>query len=611
MTDDILAFLLQQPPFSQVDPKVLEALAPRLEWRDLEPPARVYAAGEILPGMFLIRRGRVSVSEPGGAEVSTLGPGNAFGERGLLSGGTGVTSARVLEPTRVLLIPADVFAELLAGQAAIRDFYDRSRRASASQSAEASLMTAPVSELMVPDAARVAPGTTMAEAAAVMRERRISSVFVCDDAGCDGGLRGIVTLRDLGYRVLTEGMAPDTPVDAVMARDLRTLPPTALGSDVLHMMAEHGLGHLPVVEDGRLLGIVTQSDLMRFQARSSAFLVKDVARAGSADGIAEVTRRIPGLLAQLVGAGHRHDTVTRLITDVADVATRRLLALAEDRLGPAPCAYAWLACGSQGRQEQTGVSDQDNCLIWADDAPAEAPAYFEALAREVTLGLDAAGYVLCPGDMMASNPRWRQPLSVWRGYFDGWIAKPGKEAQMLASVMFDLRTIGGDASFLDRLREGVLRRASRNSIFTAHMASNALGHQPPLGLLRGLATIRSGEHRDTIDLKMNGVVPVVDLGRVYALQGGIGAVNTRARIEAARQGGSVSQTGARDLLDAYDLIAQTRLEHQAALIRRGAPPDNYLSPASLSDFERSHLRDAFVVVKTMQAAMMQGRGALA
>jgi CBS domain-containing protein len=610
MTDDILAFLLQQPPFSQVDPKTLAELAPRLEWRDFEPPARVYAAGDRLDGMFLIRHGRVSVSEPGGEEVSTLGPGNAFGERGLLSGGTAVTSARVLETTRVLLIPAEVFEEIIASERAVRDFYDRSRRASASQSAEASLMTASVADLMERDAAQVPPGTTLAEAAALMRDRRISSVFICED-GDEGGLRGIVTLRDLAYRVLTEGMSPDTPVDAVMASDLRTLPPNALGSDVLHMMAEHGLGHLPVVEGERLLGIVTQSDLTKFQARSSAFLVSGVAKARTADEIAEVTARIPGLLAQLVGAGHRHDTVTRLVTDVADVATRRLITLAEEKLGPPPCRYAWLACGSQGRQEQTGVSDQDNCLIWEDGAPEGAEAYFSDLAREVTVGLDAAGYVFCPGEMMASTPRWRQPLSVWRSYFDRWIKKPGKEAQMLASVMFDLRTIGGDSGFFEGLQAEVLDRASRNSIFTAHMASNALGHQPPLGLLRGLATIRSGEHRDTIDLKINGVVPVVDLARVYALQGRIGTVNTRARIEAARQGGAVSETGARDLLDAYDLIAQTRLEHQANLIRRGAPPDNYLSPASLSDFERSHLRDAFVVVKTMQAAMMQGRGTLA
>jgi CBS domain-containing protein len=150
----------------------------------------------------------------------------------------------------------------------------------------------------------------------------------------------------------------------------------------------------------------------------------------------------------------------------------------------------------------------------------------------------------------------------------GWIAKPSPEAQMLASVMFDLRPIGGHFSLFADLQEETLAAASKNSIFVAHMVSNSLKHQPPLGLFRGFATVRSGEHKNTIDLKHNGVVPVTDLGRVYALKGRLTEVNTRARLLAAIEAGSVSATGGRDLIDAYDMIAQTRLEHQAAQIQR-------------------------------------------
>jgi len=211
---------------------------------------------------------------------------------------------------------------------------------------------------------------------------------------------------------------------------------------------------------------------------------------------------------------------------------------------------------------------------------------------------------------MATNPRWRQPLRVWRSYFDGWITKPSPEAQMLASVMFDLRPIGGDTGLFVDLQRETLAAASKNSIFTAHMISNSLKHQPPLGLLRGLVRIRSGEHRDRLDLKHSGVVPIVDLGRIYTLQGRLKPVNTRARLEAARAAGILSATGGADLLYAYDLIATMRLEHQAAQVKAGEKPDNYLDPSDLSDFERSHLRDAFVVVKTMQSAAGSGKGML-
>lgn len=181
---------------------------------------------------------------------------------------------------------------------------------------------------------------------------------------------------------------------------------------------------------------------------------------------------------------------------------------------------------------------------------------------------------------------------------------------MLASVMFDLRAIGGERSLFDGLQKDTLQAASRNSIFVAHMITNSLKHTPPLGLLRGFATIRSGEHRNTIDLKLNGVVPVVDLGRIYALKGELTEVNTRARLQAAEAAGVLSASGGRDLLDAYDLIAETRLSHQLARVNAGDAPNNFMPPTSLSDFERSHLRDAFVVIRTMQSSVGQGRGML-
>ena len=181
---------------------------------------------------------------------------------------------------------------------------------------------------------------------------------------------------------------------------------------------------------------------------------------------------------------------------------------------------------------------------------------------------------------------------------------------MLASVMFDLRPIGGDQDLFEGLQTEVLGAAAQNSIFAAHMVANSLKHSPPLGLWHGLSTIRSGEHRDELDLKHNGVVPVVDLGRIYALTGKLQVVNTRARIDAAIAAGLVSKAGGADLRDAYDHIATTRVLHQAQQVRDGQAVSNYLDPSDLSDFERSHLRDAFVVVKTMQAAVGSGKGAI-
>lgn len=598
----IRTFLETVHPYDSLSQDELARVAGCFGRREYPRGSEIYHAGEPMQGLYLVKRGAVEVLEPSGGLVSLLGPRNSFGERGLMRDGLAVTTARAVEDSVLLMLPAAEFRRLIASHPAFERFFNRGR---GNEPRSPDLTTRKVADLMARRPVTCAPGDSVREAARRMREARVSSLGVVEG----GRLVGIVTVRDMSNKVVAAGLGPEVTVAEVMTPDPVSLPPDGLGSDILHIMLEKRVGHLPVVEDGVLVGMVTQTDLTRFQAVSSAVLVRDAAVAETVDDLAAVTARIPQLLVQLVGGQNPHEVVTRLITDIADTVTRRLIALAEAELGPAPAPWCWLACGSQGRQEQTGVSDQDNCLFIDDAAAEDDLPWFEALARRVCDGLNACGYVYCPGEMMATNPRWRQRVSVWQGYFHGWIARPDPMAQMLASVMFDLRPIGGSPGLFRDLQAEVLDRAARNSIFVAYMIQNSLKHQPPLGLLRGFATIRSGEHRNHIDMKHNGVVPVTDLARVYALLGRLTAVNTRARLQGAEEAGQISPSGARDLIEAYDLIARMRLVNQAELVRSGRKPDNFLAPSDLSDLERSHLRDAFVVVRTMQAAVGHARGA--
>jgi CBS domain-containing protein len=598
----IISFLETVHPYDSLPHDELARVARSFVRREYASGAVIYRAETLLEGLYLIKRGSVQVTEASGQVISILGPRNTFGERGLLRDGLAVTTATATEAVVVLILPLAEFRHLIDGVPAFARFFHRGRRA---EVRSGDLSTRKVGDLMARKPVVIAPGESIAAAARLMRDAGVSCLGVVDE----GRFLGLVTTRDMTTKAVAEGLDMAAPVMEIMTADPETLTPDSLGSDILHIMLERRVGHLPILEDGRLVGMITQTDLTRFQAVSSALLVRDVAVAETVAEMAAVTARIPDLLVQLVGGNSAHEVVTRLITDIADTVTRRLLALAEASLGPAPVPYLWLACGSQGRQEQTGVSDQDNCLIIDDAATEEDMRWFAALAKFVSDGLNVCGYFYCPGDMMATNPKWCQPVRVWRDYFRGWIRTPDPMAQMLASVMFDLRPIGGQASLFQELQRDTLDMASKNSIFVAHMISNSLKHAPPLGLLRGFATIRSGEHKNHIDMKHNGVVPVVDLGRIYALIGELSPANTRARLQDAENTGVISASGARDLIEAYDVIAQSRLENQARLIRSGRAPDNFLAPYDLSDFERSHLRDAFVVVRTMQSAVGSSRGA--
>jgi CBS domain-containing protein len=605
--EDFLAFAAHREPFDLIPMAALTAAAAEVTTLAVRRGGAVYRRGDAIEGLYLVARGAIDLTGPDGTQLSRRGPGDTFGGRAILRGGHAAYTALADEDSELYLLHRSMFERLMSAHPDFARHFDRAGPATAAAAAAApdTLQSARIGDLMTAGPVTIAPESTVREAARLIRDRDIS----CLPVAVEGRLLGILTTGDLADRVIAEGLGPDTPVSAVMTPDPMAVRSDGIGFDALLAMTERGISHLPVVDDGRLVGILTSTNLVRRQAVTAVFLVGDIAKRDSYEGFAEVVGRIPTMLVQLVGSGVGAYDIGRIVTSVADALTRRLLALAAKRLGPAPVPWVWAACGSQGRREQTGVSDQDNCLILGDayDA-AEHGGYFAELARYVSDGLHAAGYFYCPGDMMATADRWRQPARVWRDYFRKWIAQPDEEAQMLASVMFDLRAIAGEPTLLDGLQEITLGQARKNSIFRAHMVRNSLKHQPPLGLFRGMATIRSGEHKDRIDMKHSGVVPIVDLGRVYALAGALSAVNTRERIEAAQEAKLASEAGARDLLDAYDLIADMRLEHQARLVREGQRPDNFMAPASLSELQRGHLRDAFLVVKTMQSAVANSHG---
>jgi len=566
----------------------------------------IFSPGDVLPGLYFVLSGSVELRDTHGVVVSIIDAGEAFGERSLMGDGHAVSQAVMTQPGETALLPAVDFARLLTEHSVFAEFF-RPRKPRVRTDLQADMTTRRVGELMTREPITIRENATVFQAAQLIEQHRISCLLVLGESQ----LTGILTASDLVGRVLAVSLPSDTPVKQVMSLSPKTVDVNALGHDAFLVLSKEHVGHLPVMLGDQVVGVVTRSDLLSHQAISAGFMMLEIDRCRDPEEVAKVVHGLPALLVQLNGADVHPSKLTRLMTDVGDAATRRFLEFAEHELGPPPVPYVWMACGSQGRQEQTGVSDQDNCLILHDDVRDEHMPYFEALAVRVSDALDRCGYFYCPGDMMATNPEWRQPVRVWQEYFARWVRQPEPMAQMLASVMFDLRAIHGDSSLFAGLHQQTLRLAQANSIFVSHMAANSVRSSPPLGLFGGLATIRSGEHKRRIDFKHAGVVPIVDLARLYALQGRLTPVNTRARLLAARDAKLLSKSGAKDLLDAYDLICEVRLDHQAAQIRAGQKPDNFVSPDMLSDLERNHLREAFGVIKTMQSSALQGRSLLA
>jgi CBS domain-containing protein len=168
-----------------------------------------------------------------------------------------------------------------------------------------------------------------------------------------------------------------------------------------------------------------------------------------------------------------------------------------------------------------------------------------------------------------------------------------------------MRLVHGEGRYVDELHQQVAESAPHSGRFLAHLARQAAVNEPPLGFFRGFVLERRGEHKDTLDLKRGGFHAIVEIARVQALSKGLPQINTLARISAAAGAGALSEETAADLHDAFEFIRYVRLAHQARQLREGREPDNFVSPAELSSFEKRHLRDAFQIVRSAQQTVVQ------
>jgi CBS domain-containing protein len=609
---EIRDFLATHPPFDLLPPQTLDRLPRRLTVQYFRrgsafPPE---VAEGVEPSLYILRRGAVELRDAAGDLLGKLAEGDICPLRCRLDTQVPIYSGITVEDTLAYQLPCAELDALRQKHEAFAQHFDHSvtqrlRKAidalKEGPAAGVGLMTVKVGDLVVRNLVACTPDSSIREAARVMTEHRVSSLVLMDGER----LAGMITDRDLRSRCIVAGLSPDEPVSRIMTENLHTTDVRNLGFQALIAMTRLNVHHLPVMEGGKVVGVVSTSDFVRVQSSNSVYLVGDIHKARSLEVLVQISAKIGELQVQLVQSGATADQVGQAVSAITDAITSRLLVLAEAELGPAPVPYAWLAGGSQARREQSSHSDQDNALLIADHMKPEDDAWFAALARYVNDGLNACGYVYCPGEVMASNPKWRQPLRLWRKYFTTWIERPEPMALMLASVFFDLRAIRDPEGLFEELQEHVLEHSRANRIFIAYMASNAVKHRPPLGFFRNFVLIHGGEHDHTFDLKHRGTVPVIDMARVHALAAGIAPVNTLERIEAAAEAGALSAEGAANLTDAIEFIGALRMRHQAEQLRRGEPADNFLSPDDLSPLERGHLRDAFVLIGSLQESLGQ------
>ncbi len=595
---DFRRFLSQVAPFSELSSDRLDQLAGDCEGQQ-------FSAGQTIgqfrqPGehdLFIIVQGAVNVLDNEQQTLEQRSEGELFGHAICFGSGPRDYSVAAAEDVELLRLPHAQLQALCREAPIINRFFSSSPGARLRDIEQRA--PARIAELELRPPVTTTSSQTIAEGARLMARHLISCLPVVDD----DQLVGIITDRDLRNRVLGAGVDPAKAIAEVMTANPVTATPADRLEDALLLMMQFNIHHLPVVDSDRnLVGVVSSGDLLRLQSPHPLRLVRDIQRADTVQRVAELAHKGPGLLARMSRQGNQVTEVGRVAGMITDACTRRLLKLAEAELGSAPMPWAWLAFGSQARLEQGLISDQDNGLLLAEAPDAEAADYFKRMADFVCDGLNDCGYVYCPGGVMAKGD-WRLSFRDWRKTFASWILEPAPKSVMQSSIFFDMRGVAGDLELAARLHAEVLAQARDSKIFRRFLAAESMGHRPPIGLFRQFVQDREGEKSQGLNLKKRGVIPIVDLARVRALEGAIPEVHTEERLRAAAAQGIMNERDADDLIHALRFIGNVRLRHQVALYERGEKPNHLVDPDSLSGLHRRYLRSAFGIVQTAQEAL--------
>ncbi|MDX9709802.1 MAG: DUF294 nucleotidyltransferase-like domain-containing protein, partial [Trichloromonas sp.] len=340
---------------------------------------------------------------------------------------------------------------------------------------------------------------TVAELAAIMRERNVSSIIVREGETPVG----IITDRDLRNKVVSRGADPATlTARAIMSEPLITVAEDQSLLEVVCKMSRHNIHRIGVADgEGQLCGIVNESDILR-QTHSPQRLLHDLERAESLDELKKIHQGVQDLVVFLSRSGVRTKDLVRLIATLNDRLVLRLIdLLRRERFADLPENFVFMVLGSEGRGEQTLSTDQDNAIICADGLDAEALGRIETFSQALIDGLIQIGVPECPGGIMAKNTFWRRSLEDWSVALDQRISVPSPENILSFSMFADIRGVWGGMSLVDSLKSAVIRRAMEEDLFLSRMAANVVRFVPPLGMFGSLKVEKQGAYRGLIDLK--------------------------------------------------------------------------------------------------------------
>lgn len=615
--EDTIDFLRKTPPFQFLDDALLKSIAASLTLQ-FYPKDTVILRQRGLPSesVWIIKKGGVKVSmamEDGGdVVVDYRGDGENFGFLSLIGDERQMITVTAVDDTICYLLSKDKMKELIEKSPAIAEYFmsylSMYVKKTYREMQSKSLLYRGFDRLLfttkVGDIARrpvtIDEDTPIRDAARKMAQEKVSSLIAIK--GETGLPTGIITDKDLREKVVALGRDISEPVKNIMTISLIRADAEESCFDAIMKMIKYNIHHILVIKEGYLYGIMTNHDLMLLQGSSPLSLSHSIDNQQSIEGLVSISNRLNTLVGLLLKEGARSNSILAIVAEINDRLVRKVVELAEKRLGSPPVPYCWVVFGSEGRREQLFKTDQDNAIIYADPPSSEEGSvkkYFATLARIVHDSLIDLGYPECSSGFMAINPEWCQPLKVWKDYFRNWIERPKPAVVAQYITFFDMRPIYGKQALAEELRDS-FRPFLKESGFLNTMAQVITRNKPPVGFLKSYVIERDGRRNDFLDLKQRGTIPLVDIIRFFSLEMGLSETSTIGRINLLRARHPLLREYADEIEHVYEFIMLLRIQHQYEQITSGVNPDNIIIPSRLTTLEKKTIREAFHLISKLQ-----------
>lgn len=621
----VVDFLKEIVPFQEFNDEQLHDIARHCRVDFFPKGSRLMTVDETeVLYLYLIQRGGIKAFLYDGEGEEVLkdyrGEGSYVGALGIIRGTRANLNIETVEDTFCFLLPRDEFLKLVKNNSSfshcfLKSFSDqvvntayrelRYQKVSRRTSEDLYLFRICAGDVAKP-AYKLSIDSTIQHVAQQMAKLKIGSMLLHRSED-PKEIVGIVTDTDFRARVIAAGMDYNKPVKEVMTIPLQKVMAEDICFDVLLKMISTGIHHFVVEKGSRIIGILTSHDIMVLQGNSPFYLFKEIVKQREIEGLYDLARKIPEIIRNLITEGGKAGNISRMISILNDHILQQLLSLLEEEMGEPPVSYCWLLMGSEGRKEQTFVTEQDNGIIYADpysrEQKEEADIYFKEFAARAVEHLLKCGYPLCPVDVMATNPQWCQPFSTWVKYFTKWMTEPAHKRSSNTSNFFDFRVGYGEEKLVVSLRNHVIDIGPRQDFFLRDITGHSLANRVPLSFFNNYIVEQNGEQKNRLDIKLRGLNPIIEFARLLSLKYGLRETNTISRLQALEEEGYIPVGLCQSAKKAYELQMQFRIIHQLKQIEDNVVPDNFIKPADMTEMERTMLKDAFSVIEKMQALL--------